>query len=346
MADSFISRDASPNLDFLRATAVLLVLLNHVAEQFYPDKIGLVRLGDIGHFGVLLFFVHTSLVLMYSMQRTELAGWALAKNFYTRRFFRIYPLSVVTVLVVVALHLHEGARGLRIGPRPGFGEVAANLALVQNLTGSKNVVIPLWTLPIELQMYLVLPFLFLWRRRTVGTLLALLVASLVLWHFVQALPTLRGPLGVLEFFPDFLAGVLAFTLLEKRVVPSWLWPPFVLLAAAAYIGFHSRRMGVLLCLLLGLAILHFKEITFRPLRFLSHEIATYSYGLYLGHPIFIWFALVQHHSWILFWLMWLFVPPIFYYGVERPAIRLGRKVAGPEGRALTMNTSSPTQPLH
>lgn len=345
MADSSISRDASPNLDFLRATAVLLVLFNHVAEQFYPEKVGLVRLADIGHFGVLLFFVHTSLVLMYSLQRSQLAGWALARNFYTRRFFRIYPLSVLTVLVVVTLHLHDGPQGLSLGPRPSFGEVAANLALVQNLTGSRNILIPLWTLPIELQMYLVLPFLFLWRRRSVWSLFALLIASVAIWHFVQAIPTLRGPLGIVEFFPNFLAGILAFTLLEKRVVPIWIWPPFVLLITAVYVGFHSRRVGIVVCLLLGFAIPHFKEITFRPLRFLSHEIATYSYGLYLGHPVFIWLALVRHHSWILFWLMWLFVPPIFYYGVERPAIRLGLKLAAQEGRTRSPNTLPSTQGL-
>jgi peptidoglycan/LPS O-acetylase OafA/YrhL len=67
MAEHSISPDASPNLDFLRATAVLLVLPDHVAEQFHGDNIGPVRVRDIGHFGVLLFFVHTSLVLIASV---------------------------------------------------------------------------------------------------------------------------------------------------------------------------------------------------------------------------------------------------------------------------------------
>lgn len=325
MADHSISPDAFPNLDFLRATAVLLVLLDHVAEQFYGDNVGPVRVADIGHFGVLLFFVHTSLVLMYSMQRSRLAGRALVKNFYTRRFFRIYPLSILAVLAVVALHLHEGPRGLRIGPRPGFGEVVSNLALAQNITGSNYVLIPLWTLPVEIQMYLVLPFLFLWRRRSVATLLALLFASLVLRHFL--LGPAQGWFGVLEYFPNFLPGILAFSLLEKRIVPSWLWPLFIFILVAFYLEFHSRRSGIASCLLLGFAIPRFKEITFRPLRFVSHKIATYSYGLYLGHPFFIWFALVQHHNWILFWLMWLLIPALLYYGLERPAIRLGTRLA-------------------
>jgi hypothetical protein len=49
-----------PNLDYLRAFAVGLVLLSHFAGMF-----GLLGYGfaAIGHFGVLIFFVHTTLVL-------------------------------------------------------------------------------------------------------------------------------------------------------------------------------------------------------------------------------------------------------------------------------------------
>jgi peptidoglycan/LPS O-acetylase OafA/YrhL len=53
---------------------------------------------------------------------------------------------------------------------------------------------------------------------------------------------------------------------------------------------------------------------------------TYSYGIYLGHSFFIWFALTRHTSWTLFWLMWLIIPVVLYHGFERPAIELGRRL--------------------
>ena len=165
-----------PNLDFLRSTAVLLVLLNHLTRHYHID-----RFDNLGIFGVLLFFVHTSLVLMYSMQRSHLTGKALINDFYIRRIFRIYPLSALAVLTAVALHLHADGRGLSFGPRPGAGELISNLLLVQNLTGSASIVGPLWSLPYEIQMYVVLPLLFLWKRRSV-------VSLLILWLIV-------GPLG-------------------------------------------------------------------------------------------------------------------------------------------------------
>jgi len=58
----------SANLDFLRATAVLLVLAQHLCKRMHVDQIGWVATSSLGLFGVLLFFVHTSLVLMYSME--------------------------------------------------------------------------------------------------------------------------------------------------------------------------------------------------------------------------------------------------------------------------------------
>src|SRR5580704_7703139 len=134
-----------PNLDFLRSVAVLLVLLNHLTRHYHID-----RFDNLGIFGVLLFFVHTSLVLTYSMQRSHLTGTTLTKDFYIRRIFRIYPLSILTVVAAVALHLHADGRGLSFGPRPGAGEFISNILLVQNLTGSASVIGPLWSLPYEI----------------------------------------------------------------------------------------------------------------------------------------------------------------------------------------------------
>src|ERR1017187_9066946 len=94
-----ISRGASANLDLLPTFAVFLFLVNPPPRHYHYD-----RFDGIGIFGVLLFFVHTSLVLMYSMRRSHLTGFALVKDFYIRRFFRIYPLSILAVLMAVALH--------------------------------------------------------------------------------------------------------------------------------------------------------------------------------------------------------------------------------------------------
>ena len=85
----------SANLDFLRAVAVLSVFSAHLSNMATSAR------GDIswhlGQMGVLLFFVHTSFVLMNSLERLGCAGLHLFSSFYVRRFFRIYPLSILFV---------------------------------------------------------------------------------------------------------------------------------------------------------------------------------------------------------------------------------------------------------
>jgi peptidoglycan/LPS O-acetylase OafA/YrhL len=316
-----LAAGASANLDLLRAIAVLLVLLNHLTRHYHYD-----HFDGIGLFGVLLFFVHTSLVLMYSMQRSHLTGLALVKDFYIRRFFRIYPLSILAVLIAVALHLHANGRGLAIGMRPSPTELVSNLLLIQNLTNSNSIVGPLWSLPLEVQMYLFLPFIFLWKKRSVGALLLAWLVCGALGHFQETVPALACFTLVL-YVPNFLPGIIAFTLPGKRILPSYLWPVFILGLTALFFRFPSRRMGGIACLALGLGIPFFKEITFRPLKFVANRLATYSYGIYLGHSFFIWWALTEHSSWILFWLMWLIIPFAIYHAFEHPALEVGKKIA-------------------
>jgi len=223
--------------------------------------------------------------------------------------------------------------------RPGPLELVSNLFLIQNLTFSSSIIGPLWSLPLEIQMYLLLPFLFLWRKRSFWVLLVLWVACGLLGHFPLAVPSLAW-FSLLLFIPNFLPGVMAFTLAERRVIPSYLWTPFIVGLAAAYSLYPSRRFGAELCLLLGIAIPLFQEIKFRPLKFVSNRIATYSYGIYLGHSFCIWLALTRLQSWPLFVVMIILVPMALYHGLEKPAlqygIRLAEKASRPKLRAVAV----------
>lgn len=58
-----------PNLDFLRAFAVTTVVLDHTLLAKDVLQLGSWEVDWIGVFGVYLFFVHTCLVLMWSLSR-------------------------------------------------------------------------------------------------------------------------------------------------------------------------------------------------------------------------------------------------------------------------------------
>ena len=129
------------NLDFLRAVAVCLVFVNHIGPP-----LGITGVAALGHLGVLLFFVHTALVLMMSMERLRLQGVALYSAFLIRRIFRIYPLGIVCVLAMVLFAMPPDAWESRY-QWSGWAALVSNLTLTQNITGAASINGVLWSLP-------------------------------------------------------------------------------------------------------------------------------------------------------------------------------------------------------
>ena len=58
-----------PNLDLLRACAVVSVVAEHALLAFGIQTVGYWQVRWMGIVGVLLFFLHTTLVLMWSLER-------------------------------------------------------------------------------------------------------------------------------------------------------------------------------------------------------------------------------------------------------------------------------------
>jgi peptidoglycan/LPS O-acetylase OafA/YrhL len=315
---------AHSNLDLLRAGAVVLVLLSHLPD-FLDGVSWAFNYKTVGRVGVALFFVHTTLVLMMSLERQ---GAALAP-FLVRRIFRIYPLAIAVVLCMAAM--------LWMGQRPiGLGEIFSNLLLVQNLTGHRSWPDPLWTLPYEVQMYLLLPALFSFTcgsvRRMAGVYATALAVAVLMWS-----ASVRN-LSI-GFVPCFLPGAVAFVL-SRRVqarLPPWVLFGLVGLGAVAVpalvtAGFDEMVLFWVLCLLVGVTIPLCREITSRPTRFVAKQLATYSYGIYLTHVFAMGLTLMGTDMWWGFRLsIFLFAQAVLawvaYRLIEAPGIRAGVRLA-------------------
>jgi peptidoglycan/LPS O-acetylase OafA/YrhL len=318
------------NLDMLRSFAVLVVLTVHLLiSGFHIDAIGPVDLRRFGQWGVLMFFVHTCLVLLYSLERKP-EFWP----FLLRRVFRIYPLSMITVLIVVGFSLPMGYAGDHfVLVSRSVKNVFLNLALLQNLHGGESVIAPLWSLPYEMQMYLLLPavfYLLKWKERFVEYLLwmvGLFLATHSLWAEAHGLPGLT-------FFPCFLAGAVAYRGSQKYTVPSWLWPVAVVGITLLFAARPSGRTGWFCCLLLGMAIPRFKELSSPFVKQCVATIAKYSYGIYLLHLICIWIAFEELNIFpvvvkcLAFLAMLVGSVYFAYHVIEAPMIQLGSRLVG------------------
>jgi peptidoglycan/LPS O-acetylase OafA/YrhL len=362
-------RSALPerNLDTLRAFAVLCVLANHVI-MVAPFGSAVMLGYWLGRAGVLAFFVHTSLVLMSSLERHGTEGQDVTA-FYIRRAFRIYPLAIVAILLVVAMHMPSTVpvHGV-VTPyiRPRLPRLLANLALVQNLTESRDVVLVLWTLPIELQMYAVLPLCYLAAKRgpaAVASLLAVSVAAANVW-VANITPDLWR-LDTLFFAPCFLSGVLAYALLRRQRrparLPSWIWLAllpinlivcsFFALQSDADVWESRRWMQWIFCLVLGLSIPLIRDM--HPSLFSrgAKTIAKYSYGMYLFHVPALWIGFIVLGSapalvrWMASAALAVAMPLVGYHVVEEPGILLGARVAARWVRLIKVRLAEPVQPV-
>lgn len=318
----------SANLDLIRAFAVLCVFFGHLLPlAFHRDSLFEWRFAQMG---VLIFFVHTSFVLMLSLERSPQTRWGVFGAFYLRRFFRLYPLSMFCVTIAFLLGVNPDiAAPFRHWT---WGQYLSNMALTINLTYTDHMVGGLWTLPLEVQMYIVLPFLFLWAgRRPFKYLIALWVLCIPV---AMLQPHVSGRLDVLGYAPCFVAGVIAWRLSRSaaRRLTGWLWPAaFVATWPAFLIATHKNEMYYrwAFCLLLGFALPWFRELPFRPLTLIAKYVAKYSYGIYLTHIAVMLFCfglpMPLQDKWLIFLCLAVICPIAVYHCVEQPMIEMGRK---------------------
>jgi peptidoglycan/LPS O-acetylase OafA/YrhL len=344
-ADPQRTRLPERNLDILRATAVLCVLADHTMGSWDSSLGPLLSNWTLGRLGVLFFFVHTALVLMSSLERQGTARPHWIRSFYIRRTFRIYPLAIASVVIYVVFSLPYSVSILGVsGPAAPLNvvTVATNLTLTQNLTGSPNIVGQLWSLPLEVQMYLLLPLCFLIARRS-ATAVAGLVGALVVLGVIVHWSGVRGVwrLSVFEFGPCFAGGVLAYHLARRRIrrrAPAWMWPLAILVAGALFVALSATSAepyrGWLPCLFLGACIPFFSDTAESAVTRAAHRICDVSYGLYLLHVVALWIAFVALRrtpllvEWTAYAALIVAMPYAAFRFLEKPCMRLGTAIVG------------------
>jgi peptidoglycan/LPS O-acetylase OafA/YrhL len=217
-----------PDIDGLRAVAVLAVILFHFNTHLVPS----------GFLGVDVFFVISGFVISGSLarrQESRLRPFLL--SFYARRVKRLLPLLIVCVLLtslVGAMVMTPGSAEATATWQTGIGALfgAGNLVLHAGqldyfapATGL-NLFTHTWSLGVEEQFYLLFPFLVFASgfvqgaagggRRLAWILLVLSGASLVGWLVLnQSNPGLAYYLFPVRFW-EMAAGALAFLAWRAR----------------------------------------------------------------------------------------------------------------------------------
>ncbi|MCJ8155701.1 acyltransferase [Chryseobacterium sp. SSA4.19] len=183
-------------LDHLRAAAILLVLLYHYRMFKHPAWVDAV--GWIGWTGVDLFFVLSGFLISNQLFREISTHQTIRlKIFFTKRFFRIIPPYLFTLLLYFCFPVFREREALP--PLWKFLSFTQNYGLDVINQGTFS---HAWSLCIEEQFYLALPLLLLFlvklkKIKYLKIIIVLLMISTFLlrifsWH-VYVLPNLETP---------------------------------------------------------------------------------------------------------------------------------------------------------
>ena len=170
-----------PDIEGLRAVAVLLVVLFHAFPEAMPG----------GFIGVDIFFVISGFLITGIIARELDAGRFDLRHFYDRRIGQSFPALIVVlgaVLVLGWFWMLPGAYARLSADVFASAAFAANIALLLNsgyfdIRSAEKPLLHLWSLGIEEQFYLFWPLILMLAARLRLSLLAVALA-IALRHFV------------------------------------------------------------------------------------------------------------------------------------------------------------------
>lgn len=179
-----------PGLDGLRGIAVLLVLMNNLYPGHpggFADRIAYI-VSNTGWMGVDLFFVLSGCLITGILLDTK-GDAHYFRNFYARRFLRIFPLYygfLLAWVAIVGLSRWFDAADARsfLDVQGWYWSYLANVKIARYGWGEGLEPGGFWSLAVEEQFYLLWPLVVLWsgRRR-----LALICVGMVAGAFLVRL---------------------------------------------------------------------------------------------------------------------------------------------------------------
>ncbi len=355
------------HVDTLRAVAALLVAWAHLSERFRPyakastgpEVQSWPRYFDFGITGVVLFFAISGFVI-YGTLRGPREG--TGRRFVITRFFRLFPAYWASLLA--GLIFIWWWQGWTITP----SLVAGNSTMLASLFGQPHVMGLYWTLETEIAFYL--GCWLIWRFGFLDNpkvLAGLVIALTLAWFGVKgamqggtipedlsaAWKNLPRHLGIMfwgAYFRIVYDETEGFAAASRQNRKLWVLLGLTLLIVLAggtrqYRFFIHPSQHWFSPYVVG-PIAFWIWIGWLRIRFsLLAWLGKISYSIYLFHlavgtPLMCWLALEGNAQWrgapLVVYLvptlaLTVLVAAVIFYAIERPAIALGKRLAGSGG---------------
>lgn len=286
-------------LDMLRGVCALSIMFYHYFGWTFGHFKANSPLGRCGVYGVSLFYVLSGLTMFLVYFRRFTFSIPFAKEFYTKRFFRIFPLMWV---VIILTWLVKG------NTNSWLEETGIITGLFSVFQWDATTPLGMWSIGNELSFYLMLPFIF-WalknKRTAVPVIMTLIIFGCYFYMAYTCFNTTaadkwedRNYKNPLNEAGLFLGGILigyffknanikprvAIVLVALGLILFAFWPASGELRTV-YIG-NYRVVFTLICFIIALGFFKLDVSTW-PARIKSvfTWFGDISYSLYLMHGL-------------------------------------------------------------
>lgn len=321
----------------IRGLAALSVVVWH-AQGYHGDFPSVVNIP--GRTAVWLFFGISGYVISYGFihKRYTLTLPDL-KDFYTNRFLRIFPLFLaLSVLSWITVLVSTGTSPI------GFRDIPAQLFAFQfNQNYILNGVF--WTLGIEIQFYLLAPFLVMpllvKRLKSAVWLGFLLYVGIVSWnaYAVKQLGWSYDGRNIISNLPHFIIGMIACRVVSDRsnimrasisiisacallIATNWLYHN----APGKYWSVKGIILVDLIIILLIFTHARYEKwnVKTQPVYVAFSFLGILAYGVYAQHGYLLKYIPWMSDHVIVFIVASIFMAYVSYRLIELPALKLKR----------------------
>lgn len=285
------------SLDILRGFCALSIMVYHYSGWTFGMYGASNVIGRFGVYGVSMFYVLSGLTMYLVYFKKFTFNIHFVKEFYTKRFFRIFPLMLFVLLVCYLLW----------GTANSWNEqILIGTGLFSILKWDANAPTGMWSIGNELAFYLMLPFIFLALKK--GKTPAILVSMIlfaVYFYFGYFVLNANGesPTETRDYKNPlnqaglFLGGILIGHIFKEKMLSKTVIACCLLTGAGVfcfypstgelrnvYVG-HERVIYTLICFVFTLGVF---KTSLHGLPSWSKKwfvwLGEISYSLYLLHP--------------------------------------------------------------
>lgn len=292
-----------PSLDGFRGISIMIVVISHLV--LYTKNYALATIFN-GTLGVHVFFVISGFLIttLLLKERIEHNGIQL-RNFYIRRFLRIFPVAYLFIACIIGLNI---IFGLHVSMLEIIGSVFYLMNFSYFRQNGSWYTEHYWSLSIEEQFYLLFPFIlkksiktYLLVMLTLAVIVPLTLFFLFLLHINN--PILAIVLKYLLKFNGIAVGSVFSFLLFKNKIPvknlakyklylNLVLIPVIFMVKvnpnySVYTALENAFVAILIAIIIVSNLVYSKGITYR---FLNSRIlinlGILSYSIYIWQQLF------------------------------------------------------------